>query len=136
MRKASSISSVFIILIISLNLGVASHYCGGQLAESRVVYGNGIAGCGMNCTDTEPGKNPFENAFIPVTCCSDSFTDISSDEYHPAPVNNSITVQLSTPLTVNSTMLLPVVYKSLLISQRPPPLLTEVSLPFIQVFII
>lgn len=136
MKKASSISFVFITLIISLNLGVVSHYCGGQLAESRVVYGNGTAGCGMNCTGTEPGKNPFEDVFIPVACCSDIFTDISSDEYHPVPVNNSFTVQLSTPLTVNSTMLLPVVYKSLLISQRPPPLLTEVSLALIQVFII
>ena len=136
MKKASSISFVFITLIISLNLGVVSHYCGGQLAESRIVYGNGTAGCGMNCTDTEPGKNPFENVFIPVACCSDSFTYISSDEYHPVSVNNSFTLQLRPPSTVNNTMLLPVVYKSLLISQRPPPLLTEVYLPLIQVFII
>ncbi len=136
MRKASSISSVFIILIISLNLGVASHYCGGQLAESRVVYGNGIAGCGMNCTGTNTGENQSENIFIPVSCCSDSFTDISSDEYTSAKASYSFTGQLSTLSTVNSTLLLPVVYKSLLILQRPPPLLTEVSLPLIQVFII
>jgi len=136
MRKASSISSVFIILIISLNLGVASHYCGGKLAESRVVYGNGLAGCGMNCTGTDPGENPPENVFIPVSCCSDSFTDISSDEYTSATASYSFTGQISTLSTVNSTSLLPVVYKSLLILQRPPPLLTEVSLPLIQVFII
>ena len=136
MRKASSISFVFITLIISLNLGVVSHYCGGQLAESRVVYGNGTAGCGMNCTDAYPVDNQLENVFIPVACCSDSFTDISSDEYHSATVSNSFTGQLSTLSTVNNTILLPVVYKTLLISQRPPPLLTEVSLPFIQVFII
>lgn len=137
MRKVSSISFVFITLIISLNLGVVSHYCGGQLAESRVVYGNGTAGCGMNCTAAEPGDNPFENVFIPASCCSDSFTDISSDQYHlSATVSNSFTGQLSTLSTVNSTVLLPVVYKSLLISTRPPPFLTEVSLPFIQVFII
>jgi hypothetical protein len=136
MKKASSIYLVFITLIISLNLGVVSHYCGGQLAESRLVYGNGTAGCGMNCTDTEPGNNPFKKVFIPASCCSDSFTDISSDEYHPVTVSNSFTGQLSTPSTINRTPLLPVVYKSLLISQRPPPFLTEVSLPFIQVFII
>ena len=136
MRKASSISFVFITLIISLNLGVVSHYCGGQLAESRVVYGNGTAGCEMNCADAEPGDNPFESVFIPASCCSDSFTEFSSDEYHSVTVSNSFTVQLSTLSIVNSTILLPVVYKSLLASQRPPPLLTEVSLPFIQVFII
>ncbi len=136
MKKASSISFVFITLIISLNLGVVSHYCGGQLAESRIVYGNGTAGCGMNCTDTEPGENPVKSIFSPVSCCSDSFIDISSDEYHSVTASNPFTVQLSTPSTINSTILLPVVYKSLLISQRPPPLLAEVSLPFIQVFII
>ncbi len=136
MRKASSILFVFITLIISLNLGVASHYCGGLLAESRVVYGNGIAGCAMNCAGTETGENPSENVFIPVSCCSDSFTDISSDEYTSATASYSFTGQISTLSTVNSTSLLPVVYKSLLILQRPPPLLAEVSLPFIQVFII
>ena len=136
MKKASSISFVFITLIISLNLGVVSHYCGGQLAESRVVYGNGTAGCGMDCTDADPGDNPFESVFNPVSCCSDSFTEFSLDEYHSVTVSNSVTGQLSTLSTVNNTILLPVVYKSLLISQRPPLLLTEVSLSFFQVFII
>jgi hypothetical protein len=136
MRKASSISFVFITLIISLNLGVVSHYCGGQLAESRVVYGNGTAGCGMNCTGTNTGENPSENVFTPVSCCSDSFTGISSDVYTSATASYSFTGQINTLSTVNSISLLTVAYKSLLILQRPPPLLTEVSLPFIQVFII
>ena len=136
MKKASSISFILITLIISLNLGVVSHYCGGQLAESRVVYGNGTAGCGMSCTDTEQGDNPVNTVFSQVSCCSDNFTEFSSDEYHPVTASYSFTGQFSAVSTVNSNLLLPVVYKSLLISQRPPPLLTVVSLTFIQVFII
>ncbi len=136
MRKATSISFILITLIISLNLGVLSHYCGGLLAESRVVYGNGTTGCGMNCTDADPDNNHIDIALIAASCCSESFTDISTDEYHPVTISNSFTVQISTLSDVNSNLLLPVVYKSLLISQRLTPFLTEVSLPFIQVFII
>ncbi len=136
MKKATSILFVLLTLLASLNPVVASHYCGGKLAEAKIVYGNGKADCGMNCTNTGPKNVEHEYVLNQVPCCSDNFAKLYAGEYSSVKVSHTLAAELNTFTSPGNTHMLPFVCKSCLTTDRPPPLLAEVSLPFIQVFII
>ena len=139
MKKANSILFVLLTLLGSLNLGIAYHYCGGELAQAGIVYGNGQADCGMNCTNTTPLKSDHNHLLNPVPCCTDDFAELDQGEYPFSKVSYSLTSELKpfvTPGTPGSTTLLHGICNNSKICSIPPPLLPEVSLPFIQVFII
>lgn len=47
MKKLFSISIAFIMLLSGLQLTVSRHYCGGELADSKVSVFGHVASCGM-----------------------------------------------------------------------------------------
>lgn len=142
MKKVLFISFALLTLILSFNPGVAFHFCGGELAQAKLLgYGN--ADCSMennrpNCKKHAPAKENHPSSEInKIPCCANEFQIITTDNYQP-------------PLKIlvdNTVELIPLLQNELwffencvqLISipfYRPPPNLTTVFLPFIQSFII
>jgi len=50
MKKLFSISIALIMLLSGLQLTVSQHYCGGELADSKVSLTGHVASCGMETT--------------------------------------------------------------------------------------
>ncbi len=139
MKKATSILFTLIFLLGSLNLSVAYHYCGGELAQASIYFGNGQTDCGMNCTNTLPPETDHNHLLSPAPCCIDDFAEFEQGEYPFAKANQSLSDELKpfvTHDTSGTIKLLRGIYNNSEIYSNPPPLSPEVSLPFIQVFII
>ena len=139
MKKAASISFALIVLLGSMNLGITYHHCRGELAEAKLFYGKGYADCGMNCTNTPPPETDHNHLLSPVPCCVDNYAKFDQGEYTNSKAGYSFTSELK-PFVIRDisgsvTLLLGVFNNSIIIS-TPSPSSPEVSLPFIQVFII
>jgi hypothetical protein len=66
MKKVISISLTFLMLTAMLHLSVATHYCGGKIAASKISLTGKLATCGMN--DDE--KNlPQTSSHYTTHCC-------------------------------------------------------------------
>jgi hypothetical protein len=66
MKKVISISLTFLMLTAMLHLSVATHYCGGKIAASKISLTGKLATCGMN--DDE--KNiPLTGSHYTSYCC-------------------------------------------------------------------
>lgn len=135
MKKVASILFTFVTLWVSMHMGIASHFCRGELAQVKLLYGDKNAGCGMHCTNTDLPSPENSDHVSPQPCCTDVITEISSGEYTPVKSNISTVAYFNSNITGHITIL-PAPYASRLTLNRPPPLITDVSLPFIQVFII
>jgi hypothetical protein len=66
MKKILSISIALLMLLSGMQLTISRHYCGGELADSKVSVLGQIASCGMesstdNCT--QPGNH------VKSSCC-------------------------------------------------------------------
>ena len=139
MKKAASISFALIVLLGSLNLGIAYHHCGGELAEAKLFYGNGHADCNMNCTNTPSPETDHNHHLNTVPCCVDDYAEFDQGDYTNSKAGYSFTNELKPFATQNTSgniTLLRGVFNNSKICSIPPPLSPEVSLPFIQVFII
>lgn len=136
MRKTLSIFLVLILLGISLHLGVASHFCGGELAQAKLVYGHGVAGCGMDCSIPSREPNPQETKLQKPSCCQDFIFTMAVDEYQP--VSQKLFVELHQHIFpgINHIFTPGFSVVKTNFSNIPPPHITEVLLPFIQVFLI
>ena len=136
MKRVIAILLSLLIFALSLNVGVAFHFCGGNLAQFKIVSGYGKATCGM-----EGIKDTCESRSYPsvgsVPCCQDQFRKIISDDYRPT---NKFEQSLFKFTTIIPQIIYNVFRKRFefesFICYRPPPLLILVSLPFIQVFLI
>jgi hypothetical protein len=66
MKKVISIAVTFIMLVALLHLSVATHYCGGKIAGSKISFSGKLASCGMveNHNDL-----PHPEAQISSHCC-------------------------------------------------------------------
>ena len=76
MKKLFSISLAFVILLSGLQLTVSHHYCGGELADSKVSVLGHLASCGMESkTDecTQPGSHMESN------CCNNKVSFYAVD---------------------------------------------------------
>lgn len=85
--------TVLLVLTAMLHLSVARHYCGGELAATKVSLSGALATCGME--DTE-GNCPYDHNDYQIEshCCEDDLTAYSIDNnYTPAA---KVAVQLST----------------------------------------
>jgi hypothetical protein len=82
MKKLFSISIAFIMLLSGLQLTVSRHYCGGELADSKVSVWGHVASCGMEtATDdcTQPGDHVKSN------CCNNKVSVYEVDHnYSPS----------------------------------------------------
>lgn len=61
-----------------LHISVARHYCGGELAASKISLSGGLASCGMEGTEESCPLNSSGNHLKPH-CCDDVVTYYSVD---------------------------------------------------------
>lgn len=136
MRKTVSILLASLVLAISMQLGIAAHLCGGELAQAKVVYGFGEASCAMDCSIPTDDPNQQETRFQKLSCCQDFIFSIAVDEYQTVSQkliteNHKNISPKTNPVFIEDLFDFNSTYSSI-----PPPHTTEVFLPFIQVFLI
>jgi hypothetical protein len=82
MKKLFSISIALLMLLSGMQLTISRHYCGGELADSKVSVFGQIASCGMeSATDecTQPGNH------VKSSCCNNKVSVYGVDhDYSPS----------------------------------------------------
>lgn len=76
MKKLISISFAFLILLSGMHLTIATHFCGGELAATKVSFSGELASCGMEeATNqcTSPDKH------LAASCCKNEVSALSVD---------------------------------------------------------
>jgi hypothetical protein len=71
MKKVLSISLVLLMLTAMLHLSVATHYCGGKIAASKISLSGELASCGM---EGEGKEIPLPETNLFAHCCDDIVT--------------------------------------------------------------
>lgn len=66
MKKVISISLIFLVLTAMLHLSVATHYCSGKIAASKISLSGKLASCGMEDNDKDL---PLTGAHFASHCC-------------------------------------------------------------------
>jgi hypothetical protein len=128
---------VLLILAAMLPISVATHYCGGQIADSRVTLTGKLASCGME----GPEKGfPFPVESFSKHCCDDVITICETDSnYIPSfsfvPESYQYDLQILSVLTGLSFNSFPDLV-SFYTNESPPGVLmsTDVDLSGICVF--
>ncbi len=136
MKKIIAISLVSIMLTITISIGFAFHFCGGKLAQFKIVVGYGEATCGME-TSNSSCQNHLSSSITTVPCCQDKFFELTTDDYQQ---NQKHTPQLynfsNIEFVAEQTSLKKEFESDRFQPNRPPPKINSVSLPFIQTFVI
>ena len=82
MKKATSILISVLMLIVMLQVSVATHYCHGNIAASKISFSGKHATCGM---ETDKPEDPIPGKQIKSLCCEDVIlTYIIDDNYSPS----------------------------------------------------
>jgi hypothetical protein len=77
-KKVFSILTVILLLTAMLHFSVARHYCGGELATSKISLSGDLASCGMEGTEEScPLKSTGDH--LKSHCCDDVITYYSID---------------------------------------------------------
>jgi hypothetical protein len=91
MKKLAAIPLIILILFTGIHISIATHYCGGHFAGSRVSLSDKTADCGMG-EDSENNSSPgtlkrhcCENVLTSVTVCKNYFPESGSSipQYFP-----------------------------------------------------
>lgn len=137
MKKILSISIALLVLLSGLQLTVSMHYCGGELAGSKVSLIGQIASCGME-SDTE---DCMHASAIEETSCCKNLVSVYAVDHNFAP---SFTSFKAFEQLVLQVFILPEVqnfkaftaYNHFYTDVSPPPnwLVSDVNLPDIGVF--
>ena len=72
MKRVFSILFALLILISGTQLTVSSHYCGGELAASKVSVWGGLATCGMEEKTTDECTKP--GSHLGKQCCNNTIS--------------------------------------------------------------
>jgi|WetSurSiteA1Bulk_404760.scaffolds.fasta_scaffold21940_2 hypothetical protein len=81
MKRLLSIPLLALILFSGININIASHYCGGQLAGTKVSLTGERATCGME----EPSETHPPNGSITKHCCDNVILSVSmASNYVPS----------------------------------------------------
>lgn len=132
MKKIFSIFLTIILLVNSFNLTLSAHYCGGNLAKLKLVFGNAKLSCGMeegtgSCTNT--GET------LQKHCCEDKLQSFCIKDNFLSTTYNFNTVSVPFSIITLATI---ITVQSLTIPSisafEIPPDIVSVFLPFIQVF--
>jgi len=135
-KKGISISLAVLMIATMLHLSVATHYCGGKIAASKISLTGKLANCGMEGSQNElpPGL------FFSKQCCNDVVVSFSTDNNYVASFFNIPdavqfnfqTFGLPSESTVSPTQVFNLQYSDL----SPPGALmsTNVDLSYICVF--
>ena len=82
MKKGVSISLVLLLLTAMLHLTIATHFCGGKVAASKVSLSGKLASCGMECAEKD---FPLPGTHFITHCCDDVVTLFGVDSnYAPS----------------------------------------------------
>lgn len=77
MKRFLSILLAWLLLTSGMHLSVASHYCGGSLAQVKWSFNRALAGCGME-DDHEAAKG----IQLEQPCCQDQLSTYTTDGYY------------------------------------------------------
>lgn len=78
MKKSISALLALLLLISGMNVSVASHYCGGTLAQVKWSFNKELASCGMEGEHDAP-----QGITLNQPCCHDELSTYSTDDqYH------------------------------------------------------
>jgi hypothetical protein len=72
-KKVFSILTVIMLITAMFHISVARHYCGGELAASKISLSGGLASCGMEGTE-ESCPYDFPGDHLKSHCCDDVVT--------------------------------------------------------------
>ena len=137
MKKFLSISFSFLILLSVMHITIATHYCGGVKASSKVSFSGELATCGMEGPVDQcqlPGKH------ITSHCCTDKISVFTvENNYTPSSSEFKVASQnfLQAFDIPASFKIQPLFVSNLLNTNVHPPgnyLVSDVSLPDICVF--
>ncbi len=78
MKKVFSILTVILLLTAMLHISVAKHYCGGELAASKISLSGGLASCGVEGTEESCPLDSSGN-HLKSNCCDDVVTNYRID---------------------------------------------------------
>ena len=82
MKKFLSISFAFLILLSGMHFTIATHYCGGEIAASKVSFSGELASCGM---EGAHDQCPSTGSHIGSNCCKDKVSVFAVDNnYTPS----------------------------------------------------
>lgn len=76
MKKILSISVALLMLLSGLQLTVSRHYCGGELADSKVSLSGHVASCGME-GETDECAQPGDH--VESSCCNNQVSVYTVD---------------------------------------------------------
>jgi len=137
MRKVVSILIALLVLLSTLHVTVASHYCGGTLAATNISLNGHVAGCGM---EQDENTSTTNLQLSPQHCCHNIASVFSVDNNY-APSTFQLVKELSNTLfylTVAPTTITANVLASYKVIPNISPQalfkLREVPLDFICVF--
>jgi hypothetical protein len=88
-RKAASIFLAVLVLLTGLHLSIASHFCGGQLADVKISLTGKDASCGM---EAESDSSFPSGKFIKTHCCTNDLTTLTVDSNYSPSFAKSIDV--------------------------------------------
>lgn len=96
MKKVFSIAMVVPVLTAMLHLTVATHYCGGEVAASKISLSGKLASCGMERAEE---RCPMQGNQIKSHCCDDVVSVYSIDNsyapsYSVLPENSKDDIQI------------------------------------------
>ena len=136
MKKFLSISFALLILLSGMHFTVATHFCGGVIAASKMSVSGELASCGMEGPVDQcqlPGKHISSN------CCTNKISAFTVDNnYAPSFSESKTSSQLVLQhFYIPVSYRLQVVVSNLLNTNVHPPgnyLVSDVSLPDICVF--
>jgi len=136
-KKGISILFAFVMIATMFHFSVATHYCGGHIAASKVSLTGELASCGMEGSQKQL---PPPGIYFSKHCCEDVVFSYSTDNnYIPSffniPDSDQYNYQ-SSLLTAQHAVILSIVSKSQYSDKSPPGAMrsTNVELSDICVF--
>jgi hypothetical protein len=82
MKKIFSIFLFFLILLSAMNLTVATHYCGGKIAATKISFSAKLATCGMDGLNNSCSSSGEQ---INTHCCKNEVSVYALDDnYTPS----------------------------------------------------
>jgi len=107
MKKALSISLSLLMLLAVLHISVATHYCGGHVAASKISLSGKLATCGMEDDDIDlPQTGPSYHTHCcdnVLTFCGINNNYFPSFNFIPETHNNDFQIfSIPVSLTINS----------------------------------
>ena len=81
MKKIISIFLTFLMLAALFHFSIATHYCGGTIAATKISLSGKLASCGM---ESDATTRPLQGSNFVSHCCENSLTFCGVvNNYHP-----------------------------------------------------